>query len=72
MKTKKVLGIVLVSFSILTFTINIMLAQISLHLDKLDKHFSPNLTSHIPVVQYIGVLLVFLLGLYIYFSKDKE
>ncbi|RCX17968.1 hypothetical protein DFR58_106137 [Anaerobacterium chartisolvens] len=72
MNTKKVLGIVLASFSILIFTINIMLAQISLHLDKLDKEYSPNLTSHIPVVQYIGVLLVFLLGIYLYVSKDKE
>lgn len=58
---KKIGGLTLI-LSLLFTSIIIMLAQISLHLDKLDKTHKLGIYNHIPLPVYIIMAILYIFG----------
>lgn len=71
MKLKKIVGILIICLSLLTISLTIMLAQVSMYLDKLSKHgYRNDIFEYISFFSIILILVSFFLGVYLIDSKE--
>lgn len=68
---KKLIGIIFIYLSLQILSMNIMLAQIALYLDPINKSYSTKLSTFIPNVIYIIFLISISLGIYLIVSDRK-
>ncbi|WP_427338201.1 hypothetical protein [Caloranaerobacter sp. DY30410] len=71
MKFRKIIGILIICLSLLTLTLTIMLAQVSMHVDKLVGSFWNEVSRYLPLSAYLFIGIAFVLGFYLILSKDK-
>jgi len=69
---KKVVGLFITSMSILFLSIIIMLAKISMHIDKATKSYNIYWFNYIPKQVYILILLAIGIGVYLFFQEEKS
>jgi len=71
MKFKKIVGILIICLSLLTISLTIMLAQVSMYLDKLSKDgYWNDIFEYISFFSIILILVSFFLGVYLIDSKE--
>ncbi len=69
---KKLLGIFIIVLSMLTISINIMLAQISMLIDKLQGGFWSNMFKYLPYYVWIFMIIPIFIGVYLIYKDYKK
>ncbi len=65
---KKTVGTLIFCLSLLVFSIVVMLAQLSLYVDRLHGSYVNTISSHIPVIVYIFTGITILISLILIFE----
>ncbi len=64
---KKIIGIFIIALCLLTSAITVLLGQISMYLDQIDKTFIEGI--HIPWIVYLLIIISLCIGIYLLFTK---
>ena len=72
MNSKKLLGILIIVLSLLTLSLNIMLAQIAMILDETTGTFWDSMAKYFPYKVYFIILIPVILGIYLIYSGFKN
>lgn len=67
----KIIGLIILAVSALVFGIEILLAQLSMHVDQLTGEYYNNLLQYIPSIVYVLLLFSVSIGIFLCFYKDK-
>jgi hypothetical protein len=72
MHSKKLLGILIIVLALLTFSLNIMLAQIAMILDETTGTFWHSINKYFPYIVYFNILIPLIIGVYLIYCAYKE
>jgi len=72
MKLERIVGLFIVSLSILVASIQISMAHIAMYIDELTKETWNEFYMYIPKTLYIAVTISMLIGIYLIFYKQNN
>ncbi|MBS4539576.1 hypothetical protein GOQ27_13965 [Clostridium sp. D2Q-11] len=71
MKAQKIAGLLIIALSILTFSIQTSLSQLTMYIDQTTPEYWTDISNYIPNTIYISTIIAIGIGLYLIFKKEK-
>jgi len=71
LKLKKVIGLLIIAISVLIFSVQVSIAELTMYIDQTTPEFWTDINRYIPSIIYVCTAIAIVVGAYLIFSKDN-
>lgn len=71
MKNQKIIGLLIIAISVLTFSVHVSIAELTMHIDQTTTEYWTDINRYIPNIIYVCTVIAIAVGLYLIFKRDN-